>query len=230
MNDPGEIALKHAVEHLLKARHRPKRQWFIERIGHFFSRRPYKRSCFGRDEPWLKLRAEPTAEAIDAIESFSTDEHLHVRIAVTHTLGKALHKYPAVVDILLRMLRDSHPLVRVCAANSLMRAVLRTDVPTPPMHEALCDDIWSVRWLAVTTLHDTEYKEQAWETLVNSIPRTDNFLWEWLDSCSFYKVQFRADSQLRSLVEERISKMEKDDFFYPRIKAEYEGLIMDEND
>ena len=194
MSVRGQIELAQITDRLIKSRSRPKRQYLIERIGHIWSNVQHS-CCFRSHCTTHQAHSDPTPESISAVTSFERDDHLGVRIAVIFALRQKSVPLGDSTPILIRMLGDHHPIVRINAALALSHVARRTLEPEV-LNAALDDSAWSVRWIIAESLAHTEYSEKGWETLRSSVPSSDRSLTTWLYHCFPYYSQFAADQSL----------------------------------
>jgi len=201
MIDRGQIELAQIVDRLMKSHQRSKRQYLIERIGHIWSA-GYTNSRIG-GVAIQHHHTVPTPESISAVQSFERDTLLAVRIAVTFALRQKSVPDQDASPTLIRMLADSHPFVRINAANSLSPSA-RQSLNPEVLNAALNDNAWTVRWIIAQSLAVTPYSEQGWTTLRATIPADGKNLSNWLNYCLPYYDRFAADHSLVTKIRSRL--------------------------
>ncbi|WDQ15314.1 HEAT repeat domain-containing protein [Rhodopirellula sp. P2] len=219
MVDRGQHELNQLTKRLLLSRNRPKRQWLIERLGHIWSP-PHIRHCsfVDRHRRFL-VHAIPTDESISAVQSFIADPHVNVRIAVAFALGQRTVPDEIAVRHLMQLICDDHPHVRCTAVRRLVYSPRPNLLSATDIERGLSCDTWTVRWTLASAIHSTDFANVGWETLVDSIPRTADFmLFEWLQHCMPYKARLLDDTTLLSKVAERVREIPDADPFRDQTK------------
>lgn len=214
MIDRGQLELDQLTQRLLLSRYRPKRQWLIERIGHIWSPSTNRPCSFGNSYRKCLVHANPNAESVSAVESFISDSHVNVRIAVAFAIGQRTVTHEIAVRNLVKLLDDPHPLVRCASVYRLVFAPRPSLINSSDIERALTNTTWTVRWTIASALHDTSFADCCWKTLVSSVPTTDWAFGEWLRYCLPFKNRFAGEPELKSVILNRVRGMSTAELTY----------------
>ncbi len=158
---------------LAASRHRPKRQYHLQRLAEIWSDVP--RSCFRLRPLW---RAEATPEGIALVASFADDPRAEIRCAAVNALGMVCAHREGVLPALHAALHDETVPVRITA----MRGLARRPRPESRAHfaDALTSPTWTLRWIAAGALAELEPQLDLLPVLRASRPR--RIAWDWLEA------------------------------------------------
>lgn len=214
MIDRGQLELEQLTQRLVRSRDRPKRQWLIERIGHIWSPATYRHYSFVTRHDKYLVHANPNTESVCAVESFISDSHVNVRIAVAFAIGQRSVDDQTAVRNLVKMLDDPHPFVRCASVGRLVFSPRPSLMNSSVVERALTNTTWTVRWTIASALHDTRYADLGWKTLASCIPTTDFAFGQWLQYCLPYKRRIADDQMLKSIISNRMQAMSTEQPIY----------------
>lgn len=188
--EENEREQRRVIARLAASRHRPKRQYHLQRLAALWSEVP--RTCFRLRPVW---RAEATPDGIALVASFANDPSAGVRCAAVRALGMVRGHRERALPALHAALHDESFPVRITA----MRGLARDPRPESRAHfaEALTSSTWTLRWIAAGALAELDPQLDLLPVLRASRPR--RITWDWLDAMR--KLGGRAQPAINDLRE-----------------------------